>query len=182
MNTETSRDTRVYFTIAIDLVITGIREPVRFVFEAKAKISSDKSGDKFWYHIPSSFAISSRGKPFQEQFHVHMKEKANSEPDSRYEVISCYSTTQLANKRHKLALKLKDQNSDLSSQRSSSVSSLPTPSTDEPDADEEDNDEPLPSGTGQVSKDVSQTELEGDKLKIILFYLKFFIHLYFRLV
>lgn len=155
LNTETSRDTRVYFTIAIDLIVSGIREPVRFVFEAKAKIVGSSASDKFWY-IPAL----SKGKPMQEQFHVQLREKANSEPDSRFEVISCFSATQLAHQRVKLALRLKhgQQMNDGFDSHRTSVTSLTTPSNEE----NEENDEPLPSGTGFVSKECSQTELDGD--------------------
>ncbi len=155
LNTETSRDTRVYFTIAIDLIVSGIREPVRFVFEAKAKIVGSSASDKFWY-IPAL----SKGKPMQEQFHVQLREKANSEPDSRFQVISSFSATQLAHQRAKLALRLKQQVSDRFDSHRTSVSSLTTPSNDE----NEENDEPLPSGTGVVSKECSQTELDGNKI------------------
>ena len=154
LNTETARDTRVYFTIAVDLVVTGIREPVRFVFEAKTKIvHSSSAADKFWINIPAL----SKGKPLQEQFHVQLREMANSEPNSRFEVISCFSATQLSHQRHKLALRLRHEGGDRMDSQRSSVTSLPTPSNDE----SEDNDEPLPSGTGFVSKECSQSELDG---------------------
>jgi hypothetical protein len=135
--------------------VSGIREPVRFVFEAKAKIVGSSASDKFWY-IPAL----SKGKPMQEQFHVQLREKANSEPDSRFQVISSFSATQLAHQRAKLALRLKQQVSDRFDSHRTSVSSLTTPSNDE----NEENDEPLPSGTGVVSKECSQTELDGNKI------------------
>lgn len=40
-------DTRVYMTVAADLVISGIQEPVRFVIETKAKIFPPT--ERFWY-------------------------------------------------------------------------------------------------------------------------------------
>ena len=154
LNTETARDTRVYFTIAVDLVVTGIQEPVRFVFEAKAKIVSSSATDKFWINIPQL----TKGKPLQEQFHVQLREKANSEPNCRFDVVSCFSATQLSHQRHKLALRLRqDGQPDRMDMHRASVTSLPTPSNDE----SEDNDEPLPSGTGVVSKECSQSELDG---------------------
>ena len=50
-------------TVAIDLVIIGIQEPVRFAIETKAKIFNQN--EKFWYFM---------SKPHTERFHVHLKQ------------------------------------------------------------------------------------------------------------
>ncbi len=50
-------DTRVFMTIAVDLVIEGIQEPVRFLIETKAKIFP--TNERFWYFTK---------KPLQECF------------------------------------------------------------------------------------------------------------------
>ena len=42
-------DTKVFLTIAIDLVATQVQEPIRFVKETKARVFP--TGEKFW--IPS---------------------------------------------------------------------------------------------------------------------------------
>ncbi|CAG2116049.1 unnamed protein product, partial [Medioppia subpectinata] len=129
LNSETPRDTRVYFTIAVDLVVQGIQEPIRFVFEAKAKIVTTSAADRFWINIPTL----SKGKPFHEQFHVQLRERVNSEPNSRFDVVSCFSATQLSHQRHKLALRLRHDGSqqpslgDRRDSHRSSVTSLPTP-------------------------------------------------------
>ena len=39
-------DMRVFFTTAIDLVISGIQQPVRFAIETRAKIYS--ANERFW--------------------------------------------------------------------------------------------------------------------------------------
>jgi hypothetical protein len=36
LNEETTRGARIYFTVALDVVISGINEPVRFLIEGKA--------------------------------------------------------------------------------------------------------------------------------------------------
>ena len=50
-------------TIAVDLVIVGIQEPVRFLIETKARIFPQN--ERFWYFSK---------KPHHEQFFVQLKE------------------------------------------------------------------------------------------------------------
>ena len=56
-------DMRVFLTIAVDLVIDGIQEPVRFLIETKAKIFP--TTERFWYFSK---------KPHHEQFVLKLKE------------------------------------------------------------------------------------------------------------
>ena len=56
-------DMRVFLTIAVDLVIEGIQEPVRFLIETKAKIFPIT--ERFWYFSK---------KPHHEQFVLKLKE------------------------------------------------------------------------------------------------------------
>ena len=56
-------DMRVFLTIAVDLVIEGIQEPVRFLIETKAKIFPVT--ERFWYFSK---------KPHHEQFVLKLKE------------------------------------------------------------------------------------------------------------
>lgn len=56
-------DTRVFMTIAVDLVLEGIQEPVRFLVETRAKIFP--TSERFWYFTT---------KPHVEQFILKLKE------------------------------------------------------------------------------------------------------------
>ncbi|KHN76427.1 Rab GTPase-activating protein 1-like [Toxocara canis] len=47
LNTETPRETRVFMTVAVDVILTGIDEPVRFNMECKARIFHEH--ERFWY-------------------------------------------------------------------------------------------------------------------------------------
>lgn len=181
LNTETPRDTRVYFTIAVDLVVEKIDEPVRFIIEAKAKIVPPSNSvavsatEKFWQNFASKST-----KQMQEQFSLILAQKpitntlveakaANGGDSFKYEVVSCFSATQISQQKQRLSLqlnraKMTNNESNLSNSSSSqnghkSIESLETP-TEEP---EEDDDEPLASGTGVVSKDCSQGELASWK-------------------
>ena len=39
-------ETRVFFTIAVDLILVGVIEPIRFFVESKAKIYTEN--ERFW--------------------------------------------------------------------------------------------------------------------------------------
>lgn len=147
LNSETSRDTRVYLTVAVDLVVSGVQEPLRFVLETKAKIFPQ--GERFWYF---------NKKPFQEQFYVRLREvdPEQATGEHRLDVVGINSASQI---QRKAALSLAlDTNG--TSRSSASLPSDPSPAQD-PTDQESDGDEPLLSGTGEVSKDCPEAIL-GD--------------------
>ena len=59
----------MFMTIAVDLVILGIQEPVRFVIETKVRIFA--ASEKFWYN-----KITTK-KPLQENFSLLLEEWVN---------------------------------------------------------------------------------------------------------
>lgn len=63
LNVETLREGKIFMTIAVDLVIRGIREPVRFVIETSAKVFPQN--ERFWYL---------NKKNLVQQFFLHSKE------------------------------------------------------------------------------------------------------------
>lgn len=63
LNVETPRDERTYITVAVDLVIRGIQEPVRFLIETPVKVFPQ--GERFWYF--------SR-RPLIQQFCLNLRE------------------------------------------------------------------------------------------------------------
>jgi len=71
-------DTRVFMTIAIDIIIEGIQEPVRFLVETRAKIFP--TGERFWYFTT---------KPHVEQFILKLKEVCRAS-DGHCHLTSCW--------------------------------------------------------------------------------------------
>jgi len=67
---------RVFFTIALDLVISGIQEPVRFLIEAKARVCvSNSKGDILSQDISDTIWSSFKKlSPFTEEFDMILKE------------------------------------------------------------------------------------------------------------
>ena len=58
-------DKGMFMTIAVDLVIAGIQEPVRFVVETKVRIFP--ASEKFWYYMHNK-------KPVHETFYLVLEE------------------------------------------------------------------------------------------------------------
>jgi hypothetical protein len=67
---------RVFLTIALDLVISGIQEPVRFLIEAKARVCvSNSKGDILSQDISDTIWSSFKKLlPFTEEFDMILKE------------------------------------------------------------------------------------------------------------
>ncbi|ESO96116.1 hypothetical protein LOTGIDRAFT_116192 [Lottia gigantea] len=138
LNTETPKDTRVFLTVAVDLVIYGIQEPVRFAIETKAKIYSQS--ERFWYFST---------KPHYEQYYVKLKQiEGNENDEGLYEVVNVESQTEVERKSSGLTLSLNPNRP------------IPDPVQTPQDMDEEsDGDEPLLSGSGVVSKEITDENL-----------------------
>ncbi|XP_064648840.1 rab GTPase-activating protein 1-like isoform X3 [Lineus longissimus] len=135
----TAEDHRVFMTIAVDLVVIGIQEPVRFLIETKARIFPQN--ERFWVY---------NKKPPTEQFHLRLKEvESCTNPDEReFEVVSLESQTEIDRRKSSLALNL--------SPGKNPPDNIQTPQEQD---EESDGDEPLPSGSGIVSKDIQDENL-----------------------
>ncbi|XP_058799127.1 rab GTPase-activating protein 1-like isoform X2 [Phymastichus coffea] len=141
LNIETPREGKIFMTVAVDLVIRGIREPVRFVIETSAKVFPQN--ERFWYL---------NKKNLVQQFFLHSKEIFSNEGNEiHYEVQNIETSGEIDRNRLNLALNL------ASLIRSPSLTSIDT-LTPKEDFDS-DGDEPMLSGTGEVSKDCSADEL-----------------------
>ncbi|XP_034948115.1 rab GTPase-activating protein 1-like [Chelonus insularis] len=140
LNNET-KEGKIYMTVAVDLVIRRIREPVRFVIETAVKVYSQN--ERFWYL---------NKKNLVQQFQLNSKEIISEDKSEvHYEVQNIETSGELDRNRLNLALNL------ASLIRSSSLTSIDT-LTPKEEVDS-DGDEPMLSGTGKVSKDCSADEL-----------------------
>uniref|UniRef100_A0A668A2H5 RAB GTPase activating protein 1 n=1 Tax=Myripristis murdjan TaxID=586833 RepID=A0A668A2H5_9TELE len=149
VNEETPKDKFMYMTTAVDLVITEVEEPVRFLLETRVRVCSPNDR-LFWPFSKRSYTETFYLKLRQ----MERKERKSPASDTLYEVVSLESETEREKRK-----------------TTASPGILPTgtgtmvPSPPEDD-EEEDNDEPLLSGSGDVSKECAEKILEtwGDLL------------------
>ncbi|KAM4527233.1 rab GTPase-activating protein 1 isoform 2-T2 [Odontesthes bonariensis] len=149
VNEETPKDKFMYMTTAVDLVITEVEEPVRFLLETRVRVCSPNDR-LFWPFGKRSYTETFYLKLRQ----MERKERKSPASDTLYEVVSLESETEREKRK-----------------TTASPNILPTgPGTMAPsppeDDEEEDNDEPLLSGSGDVSKECAEKILEtwGDLL------------------
>ncbi|XP_063972215.1 rab GTPase-activating protein 1-like isoform X2 [Diachasmimorpha longicaudata] len=146
LNNET-KEGKIYMTVAVDLVIRGIREPVRFVIETAVKVYPQN--ERFWYLVKKNLV---------QQFQLNSKEIVSADgKEIHYEVQSIETSGELDRNRLNLALNL------ASLIRSPSLTSIDTLTPNHPEEVDSDGDEPMLSGTGEVSKYCSVDELASWK-------------------
>uniref|UniRef100_A0A8C6Q8Y6 RAB GTPase activating protein 1 n=1 Tax=Nothobranchius furzeri TaxID=105023 RepID=A0A8C6Q8Y6_NOTFU len=140
VNEETPKDKFMYMTTAVDLVITEVEEPVRFLLDTRVRVCSPNDR-LFWPFSKRSYT---------ETFYLKLRQSPAS--DTLYEVVSLESESE-REKRKTTA----------SPHIITTGTMAPSPPEDD---EEEDNDEPLLSGSGDVSKECAEKILEtwGDLL------------------
>uniref|UniRef100_A0A673N0R6 Rab GTPase-activating protein 1 n=1 Tax=Sinocyclocheilus rhinocerous TaxID=307959 RepID=A0A673N0R6_9TELE len=142
-------DKFMYMTTAVDLVITEVEEPVRFLLETRVRVCSPNER-LFWPFSKRSYT---------ETFYLKLRPMENTErksnSDTLYEVVSLESETERERRKTTASPGILSCGSH--------GSMVPSPPEDD---EEEDNDEPLLSGSGDVSKECGEKILEtwGDLL------------------
>ncbi|XP_042534574.1 rab GTPase-activating protein 1 isoform X1 [Dipodomys merriami] len=145
VNEETPKDKVLFMTTAVDLVITEVQEPVRFLLETKVRVCSPNER-LFW---PFS-KRSTTENFFLKLKQIKQKERKNN-ADTFYEVVCLESESERERRKTTATPSVRLP------QSGSQSSMIPSPPEDD---EEEDNDEPLLSGFGDVSKECAEKILE----------------------
>ncbi|XP_027138106.1 rab GTPase-activating protein 1 isoform X1 [Larimichthys crocea] len=149
VNEETPKDKFMYMTTAVDLVITEVEEPVRFLLETRVRVCSPNDR-LFWPFSKRNYTETFYLKLRQ----MERKERKSPASDTLYEVVSLESETEREKRKTTASPGIL---------ATGSGTMVPSPPEDD---EEEDNDEPLLSGSGDVSKECAEKILEtwGDLL------------------
>uniref|UniRef100_A0A669B103 Rab GTPase-activating protein 1 n=1 Tax=Oreochromis niloticus TaxID=8128 RepID=A0A669B103_ORENI len=149
VNEETPKDKFMYMTTAVDLVITEVEEPVRFLLETRVRVCSPNDR-LFWPFSKRSYTETFYLKLRQvcQIMKQSRKERKSPASDTLYEVLSLESETE------------REKRKTTASPKGMVTDCCPPPPLFT------DNDEPLLSGSGDVSKECAEKILEtwGDLL------------------
>ncbi|XP_026544674.1 rab GTPase-activating protein 1 [Notechis scutatus] len=151
VNEETPKDKVLFLTTAVDLVITEVEEPVRFLLETKIRVCPPN--ERLYWPFSKR---SSTENFFLKLKQIKQKDRKTS-TDTLYEVVCLESEGQRERRKTTASPAI------CLPQSGSQGSMIPSPPEDD---EEEDNDEPLLSGSGDVSKECAEKILEtwGDLL------------------
>ncbi|KAG8554241.1 hypothetical protein GDO81_003726 [Engystomops pustulosus] len=151
VNEETPKDKVLFMTTAVDLVITEVQEPVRFLIETKVRVCS--ASERLYWPFSKR---SSTENFFLKLKQIERKER-KSNCDTFYEVMCLESESERERRKTTASPSIR------LSQCGPQGTNIPSPPEDD---EEEDNDEPLLSGSGDVSKECAEKILEtwGDLL------------------
>jgi hypothetical protein len=145
LNEETPKNSRVFMTVAIDLVINGLQDPVRFCIETKARIYSQN--EKFWVYQRNKHIEEFYLQIIQNQTNISDKNNTSKPNIINYNLKNIYSHTELVRKQNAIT-------------RYTKIDDQPSNSIEEAnDAHDQDNEEIVMSGVGDVSKDCNEEEL-----------------------
>lgn len=145
VNEETPKDKVLFMTTAVDLVITEVQEPVRFLLETKVRVCSPNER-LFW-----PFSKRSTTENFFLKLKQIKQKERKSNTDTLYEVVCLESESERERRKTTASPSIRLP------QSGSQSSMIPSPPEDD---EEEDNDEPLLSGSGDVSKECAEKILE----------------------
>ncbi|KAK0390326.1 hypothetical protein QR680_019302 [Steinernema hermaphroditum] len=156
LNTETPRETRVFMTVAVDVILQGIDEPVRFNMEAKARIFHEH--ERFWYvtrraiveryfltikmDLPPSSISPGEDDPSTASTSAPQNGSA-ADKENLFKVVKFESVTERERSMARLSL-------------GRSPTKMPTQLIHPADDDESDSDEPLLSGSGEVNRECAE--------------------------
>ncbi|CAJ0939999.1 unnamed protein product [Ranitomeya imitator] len=158
VNEETPKDKVLFITTAVDLVITEVQEPVRFLLETKVRVCS--ASERLYWPFSKR---SSTENFFLKLKQIERKERKSS-CDTFYEVMCLESESERERRKTTASPSIR------LTQCGPQGTNIPSPPEDD---EEEDNDEPLLSGSGDVSKECAEKILEtwGDLLSKCCVYL-----------
>ncbi|CAL2052799.1 unnamed protein product [Caenorhabditis brenneri] len=136
LNTETPRETRVFMTVAVDVIVTEISEPIRFSMEAMSRVFHEH--ERF-YKTPQTVV--------SEEFTLILEKNTDHAEKNDQKLIFISLESDSDRKRSKQNL-------------GKSPSRMPTQLLHPTGEDESDCDEPLLSGSGKVSQECKEEHLE----------------------